>query len=352
MERLETLSREPERVVFGVGAESAVAELLLELGAERVLLVAQARHAEGAQRIAHALGERAVSVFTSELAQVPGEVADAAVAAARAARVDWVVAHGGGTPIGIAKAIALELPVSIAAVPTTYAGSERTDIWGITREGRKLTGRDARVRPKLVVYDPLLTLPLSRALSLDSLFNALAHSVEALYAADATAEARRAAEDSIKPLVAGLVAIADAPTDVAGRTLALRGAALASIALGGASMGLHHKLAHVLGGSIGTPHARTHATLLPYTLGFNARAAPQAMQVLARALGNDDPPAFLYDLQRTLGLTTSLRSLGVTEDQLPLIADEVLQVSYPNPRPVDRASLLALLQDALHDRRP
>ncbi len=349
---METLSREPDRVVFGVGAESAVAELLIELGAQRVLLVAQARHAEGAQRIAHALGERAAAIFTTDVPQVPGEVADAAVARARAAGVDWIVAHGGGTPIGIAKAIALELPVSIAAVPTTYAGSERTNVWGITRDGRKLTGRDDRVRPRLVVYDPQLTLALDRALSLDSLFNALAHSIEALYAADATPEARRAAEDSLQPLIAGLIAIANAPADLDGRTLALRGAALASISLGGASMGLHHKLAHVLGGSLGTPHARTHATLLPYTLGFNASAAPEAMKVLERALGTDDPPAFLYDLQRTLGLATSLRTLGLSESALPAIVNAALQVRYPNPRELDRASLLGLLDDALHDRRP
>jgi maleylacetate reductase len=349
---MEILSWQPDRVVFGVGAERAVAGLLSDLGAQRVLLVAQARHTAGAERIAQALGTRAASVFTTEVPQVPGEVADAAVARARAAGADWVLAHGGGTPIGIAKAIALELPVSIAAVPTTYAGSERTNIWGITRDGRKLTGRDERVRPRLVVYDPELTLPLDRALSLDSLFNALAHSVEALYAEDATVEARRAAENSIEPLVSGLLSVASAPRDLAARSLALRGAWLASASLGGASMGLHHKLAHVLGGRLGAPHARTHALLLPYSLAFNAQAAPAAIAVLGRALGSDDPPGFLYDLQRQLGLCTSLGSLGLTQGTLQAVADEALEMRYPNPRPVDRASLLALLDGALHDRRP
>jgi maleylacetate reductase len=349
---METLSREPDRVVFGVGAESAVAELLHELGAQRVFLIAPARHLAGAERIALALGARAASVFATEVPQVPGEVADAAVARARACEVDWVLAHGGGTPIGIAKAIALELSVSIAAVPTTYAGSERTNVWGIIRGGRKLTGRDDRVRPRLVVYDPELTLPLDRAPSLDGLFNALAHSVEALYAADATSAARHAAENSIEPLVSALVAIAHAPRDLAGRSLALRGSWLASTALGGASMGLHHKLVHVLGGRLGAPHARIHAVLLPYTLAFNASAASEAMKVIGGALGSADPPGFLYDLQRSLGLDTSLGSLGLTPDALVAIADEALEMRYPNPRPIDRPALVALLDGALHDRRP
>lgn len=347
---METLARDPDRVVFGAGAERAVADLLVELGAHRVLLVAQAHHRDGADRIAAALGARAAGVFTTDRPQVPADVAEAAVARARAADVDWVVAHGGGTPIGIAKAIALELPVKLAAVPTTYAGSERTNIWGITKDGKKSTGRDDRVRPRLVVYDPELTLGLDRALSLDSLFNALAHSIEALYAADATAEARASAEASLEPLLAGIRAIAADPADRAGREHALRGAYLASSSLAGAAMGLHHKLAHVLGG-LGTPHARTHATLLPYTLGFNAPAAPALVKLLHKVWGTDDPAAFLYDLQRSLGLTTSLRALNIA-DKLGAIADETLAARYPNPREVDRGGLETLLDDMLHDRRP
>jgi homogentisate 1,2-dioxygenase len=348
---IEPAPRPADRVVFGVGAEERTAELLAELGARRVLLVAQDRHTGGAERIARALGERAAGMFTSDRPQVPAEVADAAVARARELDVDWVLAHGGGTPIGIAKAVALALPVAVAAVPTTYAGSERTDIWGVTRDGRKTTGRDPRVRPRLVVYDPALTVGLERATSLDSLFNALAHSLEALYAGDATPEARQAAEDSLAPLIEGVRAIAADPRDLAGRTAALRGAALASTSLGGASMGLHHKLAHVLGG-LGLPHARTHATLLPYTFGWNAPAATEAVRLLHRAWGSDDPAAYLYDLQRSLGLATSLRTLGVGADQLGAIVDECLHMRYPNPRPIDREALLALLDDALHDRRP
>lgn len=341
-----------DRVLFGPGTAKDAARHLLELGARRVLVIARAHHRAGADTLARDLGEACVGVFATDQPQVPGDVADAAVARARDTGADWVVARGGGTPIGVAKAVALELDVQVGAIPTTYAGSERTDIWGLTREGRKTTGRDDRVRPRFVVYDPLLTLGLSREHSLTSLFNALAHSIEALYAEEATAAAREAARQSLEPLLVGIRSIGADPDDLDGRTVALRGARLASEALGGASMALHHKLAHVLGGTFGTPHAATHATLLPYVLGFNAPAVPEVVGLLRRAWNTDDPPALVYDLQRALGLGTSLRRLGLHEDDLAPLVEGVLAKQYANPRPLVRDDLLALASDLLHDRRP
>lgn len=348
---MQTLCQSP-RVVFGVGAEAHAAELLVSLGAQRVLLVAQDRHADGAKRLADALAERCVGTFTTSEPQVPVAVADAAVALATATKADWVVAHGGGTPIGVAKAVALQLDVRVGAIPTTYAGSERTDIWGLSDGGRKTTGRDARVRPQLVVYDPALSLALPAALAIDSLFNALAHSLEALYAPDLTEPARASALASLPLLVAGIRGISADPGAIDAREASLLGAAYASEALGAVSMGLHHKLAHVLGGSFGAPHARTHATLISYVLGFNAEAIPAVLRACKLAWNTDDPPAFLYDLQRALGLTTSLRGLGLGEDDLPAVVQEVLARAYSNPRALGADALHELLCDMLHDRRP
>lgn len=349
---IETLSTSPARVMFGAGAEARTAKWLAEAGARRVLLVALARHREGADRLLEALGKRGAGVFTTDRPQVPLDVAERARAMTRESGATWVLAHGGGTPIGIAKAVALTLPVEVAAVPTTYSGSERTNVFGITDGDRKTTGRDDRVRPRLVIYDPELTRTLAPALSIDSLLNALAHAVEALCADDATPEARQAAEDSLAPLTDGMRAIARDPGGIAGRTLALRGAASAAFALDGASMGLHHKLAHVLGGMAKTPHARTHATLLPYTLAFNASHAHAALETLTRAWQTDDPAGFVYDLARSLGRRTSLADLGIASSDLDRYADAALEARYPNPRPLERLALLSLLDDAFHDRRP
>lgn len=336
-----------DTVFFGPDAEARVVAAVP--ADARVLLVAMARHTEGIERLAKGLGDRVVGTFVLESPQVPGEVADAAVARARSANADWVLAHGGGTPIGVAKAIALECDVAIGAIPTSYAGSERTDIWGITRDGVKTTGRSPRVRPTLVGYAPqLVTLDAGR--SAQSLFNALAHSIEAIYAVQATDEAREAARDSLKPLVDAIRGLRADATDLDARAAASRGAWKASEALYGASMALHHKLAHVLGGSFGLPHGPTHAVLLPHTLQFNL--TPELLALTSEAWQTDDPAGFLYDLLRSVDQPVSLGELGLREDQIDAVVEGVLAKAYANPRPITAADLHALLSDLLLGRRP
>ncbi|MEM6290419.1 MAG: iron-containing alcohol dehydrogenase [Myxococcota bacterium] len=338
------------RIVFGPGSEATVAEELRRLGAQRVLLVAQPRHRDGADRIAAALGGRAVGVFTEMTVQVPLEVAEAARAMARAHDADWVLAHGGGTAIGVAKAVALTESVKVAAVPTTYAGSERTNIWGLTDRGVKTTGRDDRVRTQLVVYDPELTTGLPVAMSLQSLLNAMAHSVEALYAEDASETVREAAASSLAPLLDAMRAIAEDPRGGSGRSDALYGAYLAGTALGGASMALHHKLCHVLGGSFGMPHAGTHAVVLPHVLAFNARGEP--LRRMQAALRHDDPAALIWDVASSLNVPTSLEGLGLSREDIPKAVSLVLQKRYDNPRAFEAADVQRLLEDAWTGRRP
>lgn len=338
--------------MFGVGTEARVAEQLVSLGARRVLLLCQERHRAGADRVAAALGGRSIGIFSEVAQHVPRDLADRASARATELHADWVVAHGGGSTVGLAKAIALQSDVRIAAIPTTYAGSERTNIWGLSADGQKQTGRDDRVLPQLVVYDPELSRGLPLMLSQQSLLNAMAHSVEALYAADATPRAREAAAESLEPLLRALRGLAAQPDDLALRSDALYGAYLAGTALGRATMGLHHKLAHVLGGSFGLPHAPTHAVILPYVVAFNAPRAPEALEVMQHALGADDVPALLWDTAQRLGLPTAVSKLGLRRQDLARAAELVLEATSNNPRELTRATLLELLSDAWHDRRP
>lgn len=342
----------PERIIFEAGGEAAMASALVEAGAERVLMIAQAHHRDGADRIAELLGGRCVWVLTEIASQVPIEVAVGARESARRARADWVVAHGGGTAIGAAKAVALTEDVKVAAVPTTYAGSERTNIYGITENGIKTTGRDDRVKPQLVVYDPELTRDLPLAFSQASLLNAMAHSVEALYDPDASADIKRAAEESLAPLFEALRALARDPSDLSARSDATYGAYLAGTALQGARMALHHKLCHTLGGSFGMPHAATHAAVLPYALHFNAPAAAGAVRRIARALGVSDPPAALWDVAKDLGLGVSLKDLGLSVVDVPKAAHLAARKRYANPRAFDEPQLETLLMNAYLGRRP
>ena len=346
------------RVLFGANALERLPELVDALPARRVFVVASAGRGALVERVRALLAGRVVGVDTRAAMHVPAALAaDVAEQVARA-DADLVLALGGGSPIGMAKAVALGGGPPILALPTTYAGSEMTAIWGITRDGAKTTGRDERVRPRAVLYDPTLTLDLPPRVSAPSAMNAVAHCMEALYAPDASPLVAMSAAEGLRALHASAAAVARDPRDLAARTLALYGAWLAGLALGGATMGLHHKLCHVLGGSFGLPHAETHAVVLPHAIAYNARSAPAAMQVAAHALGavaGDAVPDTLHASWRELAAAarapTSLRELGLHESDVARAAEIACASPYPNPRPLDVGAVSALLARA-HAGRP
>ena len=342
-----------DSVVFHAGARTTVAAHLRAHGAQRVLIVTGPRWTALAQDTAHALDALWVGTFDGVTVQVPEAITTAAARLVHTTHADWVLAIGGGSAIGVAKVLALETPgLRLAALPTTYAGSERTNIWGRIRGGEKHTGRDDRVRPQLVVYDPELPATLPVVGSQQSLLNALAHSIEALYAARAAPNAREAATRSLQPLWAAIDGIALHPNAPEPRHQALHGARLASEALHGATMALHHKLAHVLGGSFGTPHGPTHATLLPYTVAFNQAAAPALLHAFQQELGIHDPGGAIHDKLRQHALSVSLADLGLGPDDLERAATEAVRRPYANPRPFDRADIHRLLHGAWRGARP
>ena len=342
----------PARVVFGAGSLKHLVREVELLGAARALVLATPEQEAQAFEVARLLGERSAGVFARAVMHVPIETARAARQEAIRVGADCAIAIGGGSTTGLGKAIALESSLPIIAIPTTYAGSEMTTIYGITEGGQKKTGRDARVLPRTVIYDPELTLGLPTALSATSGMNAIAHSVEALYAVDANPVISLIAEEGIRALATGLPSVMANPQDVDARANALYGAWLCGMALNGCSMALHHKLCHTLGGSFNLPHAETHTVVLPHALAYNAAAAPAAMQRIARALGADDAVAGLIDLEKRLGTPTSLKQLGMPADGLDRAADIAAAAPYPNPRPLNRAAIRALLDDAWHGRAP
>lgn len=340
------------RVVFGAGAVERIPEELDRLGATRALLICTPRRGPAVERVAAAAGARLAGVFSGARMHVPADLADAALAEARRVDADLCIAVGGGSAIGVAKAVALREGPPFIAIPTTYSGSEMTSIWGISAEGKKTTGRDPRVLARAVLYEPALTLDLPSSVTGPSGMNAVAHCVEALYAHDATPVTSLMAEEGIRALAAGLPASVRDGADLGARTTALYGAWLAGASLGAVAMGLHHRICHALGGAFSLPHAETHAVVLPYVAAFNAPAAPDALRRAARALGAEDAAGALYDLRAALRCPASLRELGLRGEQLDEAADRVVETQYPNPRPFDRAQVRALLQDAWQGRRP
>lgn len=296
----------PGRIVFGAGtARTELGPEVARLGASRILLIASERDAERVRALSAPFADRIAATFTAVREHVPTATAQAVRAAAAGA--DLLLCVGGGSTVGAAKAAALTTRLPILAVPTTYSGSEVTPVWGASQDGVKTTGTDLAVLPRTVVYDPELVASLPAELAAASALNAMAHCVEAFWAPRRNPVSTVMAEEGARCLAAGLRT--HDPEQL------LQGAYLAGSALAVAGTGLHHKLAHVLGG-LGLPHARTHAVVLSHVLAFNAAGAPDAVARLSRALGVDDAVAGLRAVTAEAGIPRGLRELGLREDQL------------------------------------
>jgi len=341
------------RVVFGAGSLAQLGAEIERLGARRAIVLSTPEQSASAQRISELLGERAAGIFAKATMHVPIETAREARAEAARLGADCAVAIGGGSTTGLGKAIALESGLPILAIPTTYAGSEMTPIYGLTEAGLKKTGRDRRVLPRTVIYDPELTLTLPAGLSITSGLNAIAHAAEGLYAPDGNPIVALMAEEGIRALAQAMHQLVERPQDLGARSDALYGAWLCGVVLGNATVGLHHKLCHTLGGSFNLPHAETHSVVLPHALAYNAPAAPAAMAAISRALGSAEPaPLAIQHLAASLGAPTSLKAIGMPADGLDRAADIAAATPYPNPRALERDALRQLLQRAYDGASP
>ena len=340
------------RVVFGAGSLQHLAREIETLGAKKALVLSTPEQRASAEMIADLLGSRAAGVFAKAVMHVPIETAREAREVARALGADCAVAIGGGSTTGLGKAIALDSGLPILAIPTTYAGSEMTPIYGITEAGMKKTGKDPRVLPRVVIYDPELTLGLPIGMSVTSGINAIAHAAEGLYAADGNPIMNLMAKEGIAAISRALPAIKKEARDIQARSDALYGAWLCGTVLGNVGMALHHKLCHTLGGSFNLPHAETHTIVLPQALAYNALAAPQAMRVIAEALGESSAAQAVFDLAHNNGAPTALKDIGMHEADLDKACETAMQNQYPNPRPLERIALRQLLQDAFDGARP
>lgn len=344
-----------QRVVFGAGALRHLAREIDELGARRALVLCTPEQRAQAERVAGLLGDRAAGIFDQAVMHVPIETAREAREVARRMEADCAVAVGGGSTTGLGKAIALDSGLPIIAVPTTYAGSEMTPIYGLTEGGLKKTGKDARVLPRSVIYDPELSRSLPVGLSVTSGINAIAHAAEGLYAFDANPIMSLMAEEGIAAIGRALPGIRRDAQDMEARSDALYGAWLCGSVLGNVGMALHHKLCHTLGGTFNLPHAEVHTVVLPHALAYNASAAPEAMRRIARALkapqGTSAAQA-VFDLARDNGAPVALKDIGMQAADLDHACDIALQTPYPNPRPLEREAIRALLQNAFDGARP
>ena len=373
-----------QEVIFGAGSLVRLSEVVdrFQWGRLMLLTSGSARRNGWVAQLEAALGSRLVAVYESVKPHVPDfQVAEAAALAVKN-DIDGLISMGGGSPIGMAKAVSSALEekhlggqshaasprgsplVPILAIPTTYAGSEMTPVYGVThhdgRAARKITATDARVTPRSVLYDPLLTLDLPPEMTATTGINALAHCIEALYSITRNPLSTAAALSGVRHIANSLTRCYAAGDDLQARTEMMTGAYLAGTALAHVAMGLHHGLCHVLGGSAGVPHGIANSIVLPHAMRYNLDAtAPElarAAEAMGIALDSRSPDSAaqaavqrVSELIRQMHLPMRLRDAGVNEADLPLLAQLAVgsRAVQSNPKPIsDAAQMEAILRAA------
>jgi len=361
-------------IVLGPGCVDSLATYLSEIGGRRAYLVTGSSLASGrvGKRVRDALGTDLVGMSASACPHVPVETAEDVAKIARSLRADVIVGLGGGSPIGTAKAAAFRLQRDagaaagprcvVAAIPTTYAGSEVTPVFGTTdaAAGRKEVIRDAGIRPRLALYDPELAVDTPPELTASTGINALAHCVEGLYSRDAGDAERAMAVHAATLLIEHLPQSVARPTDLLQRYRLFEGSMEAGLVLTKAGMGVHHGICHVLGGRYNAPHGVLNAIILPHAMRFNLPIATSAYRALAPAFGSriqhSESPQLAEEVCdavtqfiREFGLPSRLRDLGIPKTDLPAVAEEAMrsQSVQRNPRPLrDAGDALQILEAA------
>lgn len=345
---------QPQRVVFGSGTLQQLKQEIELLGCHKALVLCTPEQIDQAQMVLDILGSSAVGIYDRAVMHVPIETAREAQATAQNLGADCAVAIGGGSTTGLGKAIALDSGLPIIAIPTTYAGSEMTPVYGITEKNIKKTGKDARVLPKTVIYDPDLTTSLPLEISITSGINAIAHAAEGLYAQDGNPIMNLLATEGISALAQGLKKLVLNDQDIEARSECLYGAWLCGTVLGNVGMALHHKLCHTLGGTFNLPHAPTHTIILPHAIAFNEVARPDITKKITRALGVNTGSAgqALFDLIQDLNAPTQLKSLNFKQEDIIKATEIALSNPYWNPRKFNSKDITSILTNAFNGVRP
>lgn len=337
----------PARVLFGSTIlKASLPEEVARIGAKRPMILTTPEQEGDGRRLAECLEGLETCLFPGARMHTPVDITLRALEEVQKQGTDCLIALGGGSTIGLAKAIAVRTDQDQIVIPTTYAGSEATPILGETENGIKTTHSSARILPEVIIYDVDLTFSLPANLTVTSGINAIAHAIEGLYSQQSNPIISLIAEEGIRALTSGLPRIVANPADGEARSDALYGAWLCGTTLGAVGMAIHHKLCHALGGAFDLPHAQTHTVILPHALAYNAPYVAEALKRIERAIGTDDAPLALYDLAKSLGAPTSLKELGMPLDGLERIIELTFKNQYWNPAPLEEARLRGLLQRA------
>ncbi|MDG2175907.1 MAG: maleylacetate reductase [Gammaproteobacteria bacterium] len=342
----------PWNIIFGAGALQRLPEEVEKLGFERALVLTTPQQQSAGEEIMQLLGGRGACLFSEAIMHVPVQTLEAAKSLADEIQADCTVSLGGGSTTGLGKALAAQKSLPNIAIPTSFAGSEMTNIWAVTETDRKVTTRDDSVVPTLTIYDPELTLTMPVGFAMVSGLNALAQAIVNVATDKPNPMVASMALDGIRALVSALPRIKANPDDIEARAEALYGASMAGAALGTGSTGLHHKLCHTFGGIFNTPHAETHAILLAHSVAYNATATAEGSQRIAGVMGVDDAAVGIFDLAGKLDAPQALSDIGIKESDLDEAAAVTTEKPFNNPEPVTIQKVRAMLQRAFEGLPP
>jgi len=342
----------PAEIIFSADAVSALPAVANGLGCNRLLVLATEHQKNVAEEVAQSLESLSVGVYAKAVMHTPVDVTTHAMEAVCEHQADGLLAIGGGSTIGLGKAIAYRTDLPQIVIPTTYAGSEVTPILGQTENGTKLTLRSPKVLPEVVIYDAQMTYSLPISMSITSGINAIAHAIEALYAKDKNPISTMMALEGATALVEALPLIANDQYNCAAREKALYGSWLCGTVLGSVGMALHHKLCHTLGGLFNLPHAETHAVVLPHAVAYNTRENAELLKPIQNVLHIGELGAGLFRFAKDLGAPTSLRELGMPEGGIGSATKQAMLNPYWNPRELKTTEIRQLISDAYFGNPP
>jgi len=165
----------PGRVIFGSGTIKKLPDEIEKQGLKSPLILSTPQQVSQADQLKSILNGKVAGIFTEATMHTPTHITEKALAYAKESKADSVISIGGGSTIGLGKAISIRTALPHICIPTTYAGSEMTPILGETAEGKKTTRSDPKILPGTVIYDVDYTMTLPVGLSATSGVNAIAH---------------------------------------------------------------------------------------------------------------------------------------------------------------------------------
>jgi maleylacetate reductase len=336
----------PAKVHFGAGAIQQLASNVAALGCKRALILSMPNQSHEALRAASYLGPLAAGIYASAVERTPSKAANDAIAHLHQTEADCTVAIGGGSVIGLSKAIALRTDVHQIVVPTTYSGSEVTPLHNQTENDRGTILVDAKILPEVVIYDPELTLDLPLRTTVSSAISAMAHAVEALYARNRTPISSMMAQEGLRAFATALPILVADPKNETARSEALYGAWLCGSVLGQVEMALHHKLCDVISHAFARPHALAHAVILPHAIAYNEAATRVQLVPVCEALGGTSASDALAAFVRKVGAPSNLKELGLVESDLDRATALVQSDVFWNPEEITPAGIRLVLQRA------